>query len=178
MKKKFLTVILGVLILLNLTFIYGNSLQKAETSNKISEGISQKVVSVAMPETTVKENGEIKTEAEIITENNIRIKKKYKFNEFLRQSFHAIEFFPLGMFLTLLFGLYIKLQDKVPAGILYGFLSLFLFALADETIQLFVDGRTFETGDILVDCVGGFVGILVAGMIITVKQNKNNTKTV
>lgn len=167
MKKTIQTSVLVLLIVLNLAFIFGNSMQKAESSNKISETISEKVVSTVTENKTKEDSSEPKTELQIYVENANRKNKEQKLNMILRQSFHAVEFFPLGLLLTLLAATHIRTKNKVPSSILCGFFALVFFAMSDEIIQIFVEGRSFETGDILVDCVGGFVGILVAGMIIT-----------
>lgn len=175
MKKTHLTIVLSVLIVLNLAVIFGNSLQKAGVSNKISESISEKVVSVTMPDNPYNANGKLKSEVEIINDNNIRLKKEHRFNEFIRQSSHAIEFFPLGFLLTLLISIHIKTYGTVHSSILFGFLLLCLFSVTDEVIQIFVDGRTFQAADIFIDCVGGFVGILVAGMVVTLYKDAKHT---
>lgn len=178
MKKTLPTIILVALIFLNLAFIFGNSLQKAGVSNKISEGISKKVVSITMPDSPYNASGQLKTEIEVITDRNTRLKKEHRFNELLRQSFHAIEFFPLGLFLTLLAAIHTKRDSKTHSSIFIGFLFLCLFAITDEVVQIFVDGRAFQTADIFVDCVGGFVGILIAGMIVTLMGNENSRKVI
>jgi len=62
----------------------------------------------------------------------------------------------------------IKLSSGVSSG----------YALLDELHQMFVPGRTFQIGDILVDCLGAALGILIMRLILhlakRIKANKAN----
>lgn len=153
--KRTLTVILIVLILLNLAFIFYNSHKTAEQSFSESTEISKIVLNT--------DDSDYKSRA---TMN--------KFNVKLRDFSHSAEFFPIGLFTVLLCFLH---SDKIKKLLcpLISFASVLLFALGDETHQIFVPGRAFQTEDIFLDCIGGVAGILLgtAVSLIIIKRIKS-----
>lgn len=71
---------------------------------------------------------------------------------------HAAEY----AFLALLLARTLIWKDAPNLILLLAAFSLsILYALSDEYHQLFVSGRRFETGDILLDTLGAVLGILV-----------------
>lgn len=55
----------------------------------------------------------------------------------------------------------------------YAWVLLVLYAISDETHQLFVAGRSGEMRDVLIDSIGGSLGILVTCLFIhRIKQKK------
>lgn len=86
----------------------------------------------------------------------------------LRKIAHAAEFAALGMELTLL--IFDKLKAKLSDLILSGLGA----ALIDETIQLFISGRSGQIKDVWIDFGGFIVGVLlvliIAGFIRSHKR--------
>jgi hypothetical protein len=57
-------------------------------------------------------------------------------------------------------------QRKLSPGIFaLTFVLCALYALSDETHQLFVPGRDFQLSDLALDCVGSFMGLLGYGLV-------------
>ncbi|HAJ57384.1 MAG TPA: teicoplanin resistance protein VanZ [Candidatus Omnitrophica bacterium] len=70
--------------------------------------------------------------------------------------YHYIEYFPFGVLLVRAFWVTFKRLDR-RALLLFLFVIV-LYALSDEIHQLFVSGRFFSYGDILVDVLGAASG--------------------
>ena len=91
---------------------------------------------------------------------------------FVRKAAHFIEFAVLGCLARLAFGTRFQ-----------GWLSSFLFAvitgvvvaLCDETIQLFVSGRTGQIQDIWLDTAGAFMGAVIPAVIHRFFLNRPKT---
>ena len=148
MKKTF-TLLLAILVILNVAFIFYQSLQNAEKSSAASGAVSDIVADVVVPDLSQRPE----TEQQSIMD---------KIREWTRTMAHAIEFASLGM-LFLTFVLVLGYAEKIPLP--YKLCSALLFsafvALFDEIIQIFVDGRAFELKDIGIDTLGATCGILV-----------------
>lgn len=93
--------------------------------------------------------------------------QQFEFLHFLlRKLGHFSEFFILDV-LSILTLLQTKLQSKGMIAIMF----CVLVASADETIQLFVSGRSGQVSDVLLDSVGAIVGI---GVLITIRKMKKD----
>lgn len=77
---------------------------------------------------------------------------------------HGIVYFILGVFST---NVAIAFKIKSWQKWVYPTAFCFVYALSDETHQAFVPGRAFQTGDILVDTVGSFIGVITFIFIVT-----------
>lgn len=49
--------------------------------------------------------------------------------------------------------------------------SIMVFAVATEALQTMVYGRTTNTGDIIIDCVGGLIGLVVGVLLLESTRN-------
>lgn len=126
-KKK---IICCILILLNLAFIWGNSLLPGEVSGQISGGLLSWLKSWM---------GNLPVGAFL-----------------LRKLGHFTEFACLGLlcgWLSLLLG------ERGPHRFTAPLLPGLLAACADETIQRFVEGRCSSLVDVWIDTAGVFAGI-------------------
>lgn len=92
----------------------------------------------------------------------------------IRKLAHATEYCILGI---LLMGCFV---DKKHSIVMYGGLSLGIsacYAMSDEFHQLFVEGRSGELTDVLIDSGGALVGILITILVvkkyINFKERKN-----
>lgn len=86
----------------------------------------------------------------------------------LRKCAHFTEYFILGA-LVLLSQRNTGIRYKVFTGIVIGM----LVASVDETIQLFVSGRSGQISDVLLDTAGAAVGSLVVNQCLAFYQKKN-----
>lgn len=82
----------------------------------------------------------------------------------LRKFGHLAEFAILGIFLTGAFWRHGKFKLYKPLGT-----ALFV-ALCDETLQLFVPGRSGEIRDVWIDFAGALCGILLMRLIFRCKK--------
>jgi len=78
----------------------------------------------------------------------------------LRKIAHASEFAALGMVLTI----FMKEGPKTKVSLLV--LCGLGVALIDETIQLFVDGRSGQIKDVWIDLAGFGIGVAIVGLIL------------
>ncbi|MFT8322877.1 MAG: VanZ family protein [Bacillus sp. (in: firmicutes)] len=76
---------------------------------------------------------------------------------FIRKASHLTIFFILAFFTIRAVRNYINSTVK---AIVISFLFVMIYAILDETHQLFTNGRTPLKSDVVVDCVGGCLGLL------------------
>lgn len=83
----------------------------------------------------------------------------------VRKSAHFIIYASLGFFTAIHFGYY---RLKKYKQFLVSLLICFLYAASDEFHQLFVNGRSGQFSDVMLDTAGSFIGIIIvisAGLI-------------
>ena len=76
----------------------------------------------------------------------------------VRKMAHFAEFAVLGALAQLAFGGFIKTRK---AGVAFSVVAGLVIALCDETVQLFVEGRSGEVKDVWLDLLGAITGALV-----------------
>lgn len=145
-RKRFWVCIL--LIVLNLAFIWGNSMQSAAVSSEISGGLlSRLTVFLAV-------FGDL---AEFI----------------LRKLAHFSEFASLGFLLSAAARLAGERGiHRYTAPLLPGILA----ACVDETIQLFVEGRDSSLRDVWIDTAGVCTGILALTVLVYLLSRRTKSK--
>ena len=121
----------AVLLVLNLAFIWGNSLLPAEISQAFSDWVKALLLPAASSDSSMSQGSGI-----------------------LRKIAHFTEFMTLGM----LFGWGLAMLKKKP---LWGIALSCFAAIIDETIQIFVPGRGPGLADILLDTAGATAGIFL-----------------
>lgn len=89
----------------------------------------------------------------------------------VRKLAHFIEFAVLGMLAGLLFGGQCK---SLSSGLLLAALTGVIIALGDETIQLFVPGRTSRVSDVWLDIAGASAGTILVLVGKTVIQRRTD----
>ena len=140
--------ILLVLIVLTLCFIWGNSLMPATFSGAIS-GWAKNVLNAIL--------GDMGNSG--MSGDGV-----------LRKIAHASEFAVLGVLLTLL--MEEECKTKLSFLVLYGLGVAFV----DETIQLFVDGRSGQIQDVWIDLAGFVVGVAIVGAILLLVYSRNTRR--
>lgn len=149
-KRK---IIFLVAVILWIIFIFGNSLMNGATSGNISGGITQSIHNM-------------------LTNMNINIEIE-TLHYIIRKLAHISEYFILGILVILNVYQYLK-EPKYFISYSIG-LSL-LVSLIDETIQVFVDGRSGNFKDVGFDAIGFVLSILIISIIII--NNKKKAQTV
>ena len=120
------------LLVLNLAFVWGNSLMPAEISQAFSDWVKELLAKLLPGGSSGSAQG----------------------SGLLRKIAHFTEFMALGMLLTWLFGM---LQKGIHVPILMGA----AVACIDETIQYFVPGRSPGIKDVCIDCGGVLTGLIL-----------------
>lgn len=144
--KSRIFMLIPLLLVMAAIFIF--SAQNSEASSNLSDGIADKFF------------------AEQITENHFSIIR------FIRKSAHFIIYSVLGLFsMFYLKGGY-KLSYKM--SIIISAVFCFLYAASDEIHQLFVEGRSGQFSDVLLDTMGSLTGILIfCGVAYAYNRLKN-----
>ena len=134
------------LLLVNLAFIWGNSLLPGEVSGTIS-GWVHKLIQSLFPGDAEPGQG----------------------HGLLRKLAHFSEFCALGMLLSWLFAM---LKEKKWAFVLPSLVCGCLAACVDETIQRFVPDRGPSVKDVGIDSAGVILGISLLCLGYTIHQKK------
>lgn len=156
--KKFLKVenkriIYILMTLVWVGIIFSFSLQPAEVSDQTSRGVWDWIMETFLAETS--------------EELQVMLTRQFDFLHFLLRKFgHFSEFFILGI-LSMLTLQQTKFHHKGIIGIVF----CVLVASVDETIQLFVSGRSGQISDVVLDSVGAIVGVT---FLLTVRKIKKN----
>lgn len=145
MKKRLCLVLLCFLCL---GFIFFNSSQTGKTSNQRSNSIVNKIVTV-------------------IQESNFnnRLSSNYdrqEINLIVRKFAHGFEFSLLSI------GSYLALTSFGIKGkkiIVYTLFVVLLCATSDELFQLHIPGRNSSPVDVLIDSIGGVIGVYFINLI-------------
>ncbi len=160
--KIALRCILIVLIITNCAIIFNFSSQKSEKSTQTSGRVIEKIV-----ETNKK------------TRNLSNVEKQKKKEELIvpvRKTAHFTVYCILGILLYLFMKTFrIKEKNKIVTSILLAF----AYACTDEIHQLFVQGRSGEITDVVIDTSGAVLGITliyITSKILKKISQKTNKK--
>lgn len=154
MKSK--KILLPILVFICMISIFCFSNQNAEKSQSLSDEVAIKTLEIKS-EVTKKEVTQIEKESFI---KNSRV--------WIRKSAHFTIFFLLGILVYLTFKSY-----NIKHAILFSVLFCFLYACTDEFHQLFVNKRTAQILDVLIDTSGSISGIaLVYVLKLKILSNK------
>ena len=149
--KKYVKWILVVLTVVVMAFIFVMSSQNASDSTGESRGIGMIIGQILW-----RDFDEWDPADQLDFVKNI--------DGTVRQLGHFIEFALLGTFFNLALSAWgVKPNKALAASIGFGV----FYALTDEFHQWFVDGRTPQVGDLLIDAAGTAFGCLVVWIILT-----------
>lgn len=121
--------------------IFSFSLQPAEASSQMSAGVSRWILENVFPRLLARLESASQAQMDIL-------------HTLLRKCGHFSEFFMLGIW-SMLTIWETKIKQKVRIGILF----CMIVAAMDETIQLFINGRSGQISDVLLDSAGAATGI-------------------
>ncbi len=91
-----------------------------------------------------------------------------RFTKIVRKGAHLFLYFILGI---LAFNLLYKIYGHQPKTIIYTIIFCFIYACTDEIHQLFIDGRSGEVLDVLIDTCGSLISMIIP----TIKLCYNKT---
>ena len=128
------------LVILWMLLIFSFSNQKAKDSSKLSDGIIVKVANVFV-------------DKELSIEKQEEILEKY--TTIVRKTAHFVIYLILGILVINLF-----IEYDIKHLILISLLVCLLYSISDEFHQLFIDGRSGEIRDIIIDTIGSLTGII------------------
>lgn len=164
MKKIFI-----ILCIFWMGFIAYNTSQTGESSNNtsvfITEGIINKTQSVI--NNNVNNNVNNSDSLAIIRNDSEFI---IKLNKYIRKFAHGFEFLVLAL---LIFSALKSFNIKNRDCIIYTLFIVLLYAVIDEYRQLYIPGRTSSVRDVVIDFIGGIVGVIILQFIIGFKKNNS-----
>ena len=162
---KFVLVIVWMFVI-----FYLSSMTSVESNSK-----SKKIATKLIESTEERSNKKVSSIKESVSSNvdsNLLIKNT---NIVIRKCAHVSEYFILYLLLINLFSSLIK--NKRMLLYLIGLVICFIYACTDEYHQLFVDGRTGQFIDVLIDTIGPIIAFLEIIILskITNKKVKFNS---
>lgn len=170
MFKKSILVAAIILIVSWCFLIFNLSAMTSQDSNSKSTGLTKKLISKVLDATNEAGITDSHPDAEKLS------KAATKLNAPLRKVAHATVYFILALIL-LAVGRVIFGSRKYLLTCALTLLFCFIFAMTDEYHQTFVDGRTRQFSDVLIDTAGTCVGILLfSSYFLTWKIGINNTR--
>ncbi len=154
-KKKLIFIgIVAAIIIAWCTTIFHLSGMNSNNSNDASTGIVERVISKVLYATNEAGITDSHPDEEKLT------KAAKLINAPLRKVVHATVYFVLALLLLtisrIIFG-----SKKYLLSCTITILLCFIFAMTDEYHQTFVDGRTGQMMDVMIDTAGACVGILL-----------------
>ena len=129
-------------------FIFSFSLREGEVSNAMSNKVGQVIIENSSSEVSEKFD-------------DLSWYEQKQFHAVLRKCGHFAEFFILGVLTYLMF-----CQMNVVHKVFRSLGLCMLVGAMDESIQLFVDGRSGRLSDVIIDSYGALVGICVTYLMI------------
>ena len=127
------------LIILWMTLIFFFSNQKADNSSKLSDGLIVKVANVFV-------------DRDLSTNEREAILEKY--TTIVRKTAHFGIYLVLGILV-----INFLCEYNIKHIILVSIIVCLLYSITDEVHQLFIEGRSGEVRDVLIDSAGSLVGI-------------------
>lgn len=165
MKKNTIR-IYAILTIIWTIVIFSFSLQPGEVSSHTSAGVGQWIIETFVPE--------LAEELESMPKDELA-----DLHFILRKCAHFTEYFILGI-LSALTVWHSKISRE---GIIIQVASVLIFSMCiasiDETLQLYVPGRSGRFADVLLDGTGAAIGLLIFCLAINIRKfilerKKNN----
>ena len=128
-----------ILVILWMTIIFCFSNQKADDSSKLSDGLIVKVANIFVDKNLSTKDKEIILE---------------KYTTIVRKTAHFTIYLILGILVISLL-----LEYNIKHIILVSLITCLIYSISDEVHQLFIEGRSGEVRDVLIDTTGSLVGI-------------------
>ncbi|MGL5574372.1 MAG: VanZ family protein [Sarcina sp.] len=105
--------------------------------------------------------------------NNLGLNLSNNFGEFasviVRKGGHLTEYMILSLLIHNVLSDYIEIKKNI---MIYSLIGVFLYACSDELHQMFVPGRAGRFTDVLIDTIGGTIGMFVVRIYYKIKNQK------
>lgn len=153
--KKFFSITLCILWMM---FIYYNSSQDGTSSNGLTYKITDKLITIS-EQVQMKNSNNIKVYSspnKVVS--SLANKDRVSLNKVLRKIAHVMEFLILSI---LLCNAFFTCGVKGGNPIIYVLFITLLYAVLDEYHQIFVIGRGSSVKDVLIDFIGGIIGMII-----------------
>ena len=157
-KKIIARYVFWALAVLLMVFIFWNSAQTAEQSSDTSKSFTEKLLISVLPEFSAMEENRQQT---IISDMQFIVRKGAHFSVYLA----------LGICCFSALNTY-KIKDRNK--LFFAMLICLLYAVSDETHQLFVPGRAGRVTDVLLDLSGSVTGVFITLAIVALYRKKTN----
>ena len=144
MKKSFWFFLVLSLVIMTVIFLFSG--QNGERSTKASDIFVEKIVDTEINEGVLEKDAE---------------KQKDKVEHLIRKTAHVLIYASLGFCVFMMFFHSGKVNKNVYLFI-FSLAICIIYASSDEVHQLFVDGRSGEFKDVLIDTAGSAVGMIIA----------------
>lgn len=154
--------IILVLCIIWAGFIAYNTSEVGEVSNNKSTLMVEAIL--GKTESVINNYLENDKQAININSNSTFIKKM---NVLFRKFAHAFEFLIFAILLYWFLNSF-KLKDREV--IIYTLFIILLYAVMDEFRQLYIPQRGSSVRDVVIDFVGGILGVIISCLIITFKR--------
>ena len=151
--NKFKLIINIILLILWMGVIFNFSNDNGEKSSSKSERFLIKIAEIVKHKELTKEEKE-----EVLNKYSLPIRK----------CAHMFVYFVLGIISYLLLHQFYGLQ---PITIIYTLIFCFIYACTDEIHQLFINGRSGQFLDVLIDTCGTLISLIIP-TIKTIKNKK------
>lgn len=101
--------------------------------------------------------------------NDILVSNSAQF--IIRKGAHMFSYLTLAV---LCFMVIYEVKKSSKKATYISFLISFLYACSDEFHQLFIPGRGAQFKDVMIDCVGAFIGLMIVNAIVKISENKKS----
>ena len=179
--------VIFIIIWMSIIFIFSS--MPSEESNEKSKATIKETIEIINPTPVSKQNeslsqtesGNTEKGTETIKENNTQNQNEEqlieKLNKPLRKCMHATEYLILSI---LILNWLRNYEIKEWKAIAISITTAFLYACTDEFHQLFIDGRTIQFTDVLIDTFGAILGVAMINVAIRIirkiRQQKSTKK--
>ena len=165
-KKRILIIISWLLVIVWMIFIFLLSdMNTFESNNKSKELINKAI------DTTLDTTNNLKI-TDKHPSNEKRMEVASELNNPLRKIMHASVYLILAI---LVLNALIVSNCKLLLSIILSIIICFGYACSDEYHQKFVEGRTGQFSDVLIDSCGVIVGNIIYNGIYYIKNKKNES---
>lgn len=178
--KTFKGIISILFIFIWMMIIYSFSDMPNEDSNGKSKETIREVIEKILSLSNKKVEGENDnlelnngTMGESIQYNNRTDSLVEKLNKPLRKFMHSTVYFVLAI---LLFNCFRIFKIKPSKNASFSIIISFLYACTDEYHQTFVDGRTGQISDVIIDTLGAICGVICIFIILKIIEKIEKNK--
>lgn len=162
-RKIVLRIILLILLLSLMATIFVFSHQPATVSGQVSGGLIYRFLNFIVS------GFDSLTEAE-------KAQMVEDLQYIVRKGAHALCYSTMGALSMGLMSTFDFKKRVLPA--VFAFLISFLYSVSDEVHQLFIEGRSGQFSDVILDGCGAILGIVVVGFFIWIVRKRRQSRNI